>query len=301
MKKIIILGAVALMAVAQSVTEAWAQNQDSLAIVNAEWSWKSEGADIQYGQAEVTIFGRRQLLSVIRYNTKKTRTSIFTSIRDRAGATSTLAKKAGALAAVNGSFFNMKELTPVTFVKEEGVECGADDPRRLKVLHNGMLLVKGKKSRKLDVVSCYPSEYEKVTKGVLNAIVAGPTLIEDGKCKVYTADTTKVTGEVILISDKGFYDDFYEERHPRTVVGYKKDGMAYLIVVDGRFPQYDGVSIDETTLIAKYFGLYEALNLDGGGSSTMWTKSGGVINYPCDNELFDHEGERTVPNILILK
>ena len=44
----------------------------------------------------------------------------------------------------------------------------------------------------------------------------------------------------------------------------------------------------------------DALNLDGGGSTTMWLESGGVVNFPCDNRRFDHAGERTVANAVLV-
>ena len=45
----------------------------------------------------------------------------------------------------------------------------------------------------------------------------------------------------------------------------------------------------------------DAINLDGGGSSTLWTDETGVINHPYDNKKWDHAGERRVPNILIAR
>jgi exopolysaccharide biosynthesis protein len=48
-------------------------------------------------------------------------------------------------------------------------------------------------------------------------------------------------------------------------------------------------------------GLTDALNLDGGGSSTLWTRSAGVLNHPSDNGRFDHFGQRVVPNIIAIR
>jgi exopolysaccharide biosynthesis protein len=74
------------------------------------------------------------------------------------------------------------------------------------------------------------------------------------------------------------------------------------MVVDGRFPgQGEGMTISDLQTLCQYFGLYEAMNFDGGGSSTLWTKEYGVINHPYDNRTFDHKGERKVPNALIVK
>ena len=48
-------------------------------------------------------------------------------------------------------------------------------------------------------------------------------------------------------------------------------------------------------------GLVDALNLDGGGSSTLWTAQEGILNHPYDNKRFDHEGERGVPNCIVIR
>jgi exopolysaccharide biosynthesis protein len=47
--------------------------------------------------------------------------------------------------------------------------------------------------------------------------------------------------------------------------------------------------------------MVEAMNLDGGGSSTLWSKAYGVVSHPCDNRTFDHEGSREVSSTLIVK
>ncbi len=50
----------------------------------------------------------------------------------------------------------------------------------------------------------------------------------------------------------------------------------------------------ELALVMKSLGCEAAMNLDGGGSTTMWIRSLGVVNHPCDNGRFDHDGERAV-------
>ena len=49
-----------------------------------------------------------------------------------------------------------------------------------------------------------------------------------------------------------------------------------------------------------WLGCTEAINLDGGGSSTMYIKDEGVINFPSDNKQHDHEGERPVSNAILV-
>ena len=86
------------------------------------------------------------------------------------------------------------------------------------------------------------------------------------------------------------------------MIGTTADGWTYLIVIDGRFPgQGIGTTIHETAEICRMFGLCDALNLDGGGSSVLWTKEFGTISHPYDNKRFDHSGQRVVPNVVYIR
>ena len=75
---------------------------------------------------------------------------------------------------------------------------------------------------------------------------------------------------------------FVEARHPRTLIGRDRDGDVWLVVVDGRQPGHSaGMSLPELTALSRRLGLVDALNLDGGGSSTM-VVNGDVVNRPSD-------------------
>lgn len=75
---------------------------------------------------------------------------------------------------------------------------------------------------------------------------------------------------------------FVDARHPRTLVGRDREGDTWLVVVDGRQPGHSaGMSLPELTAFSRRLGLVDALNLDGGGSSTMVVK-GSVVNKPSD-------------------
>ena len=82
-----------------------------------------------------------------------------------------------------------------------------------------------------------------------------------------------------------------------------------MAVIDGRAKgQAAGATIAETAYIARLLGLTDALNLDGGGSSALWTAQegvvshpSGVLNHPYDNHRFDHAGERAVPNGIVAR
>jgi hypothetical protein len=79
-----------------------------------------------------------------------------------------------------------------------------------------------------------------------------------------------------------FNRGFAETRHPRTMIGVRQDGSIWLVTVDGRQPQLSvGMTLAELRSLARRLELTDALNLDGGGSTTMWVK-GAVVNSPSD-------------------
>lgn len=98
---------------------------------------------------------------------------------------------------------------------------------------------------------------------------------------------------------------FAEDRHPRTALGFSADRrQLFLITVDGRQPGYSvGMSLAELaefmrTRLGSFtrsgVGAHQALNLDGGGSTTMVVRQQ-VVNRPSDQT-----GERSVANALLI-
>lgn len=90
-------------------------------------------------------------------------------------------------------------------------------------------------------------------------------------------------------------------RHPRTAVALTSDNHFLMVVVDGRRSGIsEGMNARELTFFLKTnFNPQYALNMDGGGSSTLCVEGQGdpdthVVNYPTDNNVFDHSGERRV-------
>jgi exopolysaccharide biosynthesis protein len=79
------------------------------------------------------------------------------------------------------------------------------------------------------------------------------------------------------------------ELNPRTAIGLNKNGRyLYLVVVDGRQPFYSaGVMFADLSQLLIDQGVYVAMSLDGGGSSTMVMEGENgepvVLNSPIDN------------------
>ena len=103
-------------------------------------------------------------------------------------------------------------------------------------------------------------------------------------------------GQPLGESESGFnVQTFYRARHPRTALGWRADGRFVLVTVDGRQPRKSvGMTIPELAALMGELGCVEAINLDGGGSTTMVIKNK-VINSPSDAT-----GERAVSDALLL-
>ncbi|MFD9504774.1 phosphodiester glycosidase family protein [Streptomyces sp. NPDC060035] len=114
---------------------------------------------------------------------------------------------------------------------------------------------------------------------------------------------TAVGGRELLVVDGAAQNHDGEGNNtaaPRTAVGFSKDGRTMQVVtVDGRQTDSGGVTLTELALMMRQAGSYSALNLDGGGSSTLVAREPGSDTLQVENSPSDGS-ERTVPNGLAL-
>ena len=101
---------------------------------------------------------------------------------------------------------------------------------------------------------------------VVEALHAGPVLINEGKINVTTEQEV-------------FFNTPVDGVQPRSAIGYKYNGDIVFMVVDGRQVDSRGAYLKELAMLMSQFKCYEALNLDGGGSSTLIV-DGKLINSP---------------------
>ncbi|CAM5715322.1 phosphodiester glycosidase family protein [Streptomyces griseomycini] len=118
---------------------------------------------------------------------------------------------------------------------------------------------------------------------------AGPELVRDGRLHV-----TPATDGMVHPDDPSFYYGWVHKRNPRTLAGVDAAGRTVLVTADGRSTDALGLSIVESAGIARALGLRDAVNLDGGGSTTM-VVDGDVVNDPSDAA-----GERPVGDALLV-
>lgn len=109
-----------------------------------------------------------------------------------------------------------------------------------------------------------------------------------------------VGGNTVLLRDGTVQPQGDKATHPRTSVGFSADGKKmFLVTVDGRQRDSRGMTYQELGSFMKELGADDALNLDGGGSSTMVAREAGETGVDVENEPSDG-GERAVPNGLAL-
>ena len=101
---------------------------------------------------------------------------------------------------------------------------------------------------------------------VEDAVGAGPALVSNGQIRVST-------------NEEVFFGSAIPNTHPRTAAGIRGDGTLLLVVVDGRQPVSRGVDLDQLAALMVDLGAEEALNLDGGGSSSLFV-NGVLLNRP---------------------
>lgn len=112
------------------------------------------------------------------------------------------------------------------------------------------------------------------------ALGAGPRLVKNGMIS-------------LTIAEEQFGSDVAGGRAPRTALGRTKSGHILLVVVDGRSLASQGMTLEELAQFMISLGAWDAMNLDGGGSSEM-VLSGKIVNQPSDGQ------ERPVGSALLV-
>lgn len=184
--------------------------------------------------------------------------------------TSQIAKENGAIAAINGGGFTDKSADGKLWAGTGAYPTGI-------VMSNGKTVYNDitDSNAAFSVMALTKSGYLLVgnhsvndlkKQGVVEALSFGPPLIINGKPQ----------------------KNLEPGINPRTAIGQKQDGTIIMLAIDGRQGLKVGASLAEVQQIMLEHGAWNAINLDGGSSTTMYY-DGDLINSPCDPL-----GERTV-------
>ncbi|MGV3504107.1 MAG: phosphodiester glycosidase family protein [Adhaeribacter sp.] len=275
---LIFLTCLSLAATAQS---------DSLLVVKANWQTKKIAPGVRLKQHQFqNLFQANQYVSILEIRPRrKNRLDLGAEVQ-QLKPTSTFGREAGALAALNGTFFDIKHGGSVDYIRADGRELNASrlgkSGRRAAHQQAAVVIDKGK----LHLAKWDGSDnWESQLKGQ-DVMVSGPLLRLDNQAQVLDSSA------------------FNRTRHPRTLVAEGKRGRILFITVDGRHANAAGMSMQELAHLSRWLRTRAAINLDGGGSTTLWIAGqpeGGVVNHPTDNKKWDHAGERKVANVLLLR
>ncbi len=197
--------------------------------------------------------------------------------------TTKFAKQSGAIAAVNGGFFSVRPNRARGLVAAHG--------KILYPPHHGIFRATiGFNSTQVLFDWIKPEDikdnrFDTDKEGWNDchaAVAAGPIVVRNG---TYS-----------LSEDSSFN---LEERHPRTAIGKNEANRIFLVVVDGRQPSWSaGVTLPELAEMFLAMKATDAMNLDGGGSSTMVIQDK-VMNRPSDRAIPGMPGmERAVANVV---
>lgn len=263
-----------------------ASEQDSLLIVKADWKVTTTTDGLVHKQAQIKdLYNSVQSINLIEIP-RTSKRKIGVAGNEGMKRTSQQATEKGAVAAINGTYYNMKEGNSVCFYKIGKTVIDTTTNGEFKSRVNGAIRENKGKIEIIEWSKPIEQNYKK-SKGTV--LASGPIMLDDGKRSDWSACSKS----------------FIETRHPRSAIYTKRDGTVVFLTVDGRSAgNADGMSIPELAYLIKILGGNDAINLDGGGSTTLWLKGApenGVLNYPTDNKLFDHAGERSVSNIFYVK
>jgi hypothetical protein len=137
-----------------------------------------------------------------------------------------------------------------------------------------------------DTVSVLLTTLPRLSGGGAPSLIIGgwPRILRDG---------VNVAGDAATV--EGTISRNAEMKHPRTAVGFSRDSTTlFILAVDGRSQRSAGVTLDELATLMRRLGAWQAMNFDGGGSTTM-VIDGAVVNAPSDTT-----GERAVGNALLV-
>ena len=268
-----------------NVSFAFAQS-DSLTFKKNKWENKRLAGGVHLKQAwftEKSLFGSNQYISVIEIKPRrKNRISLAYEAKVKR-MTSDFAKRNKAIAAINGNFFDVKNGGSVDFMRVNGQVINENrlekDNSRARHQKAALVISNGKVQIEEWNGS---SDWESKLEGE-DVMLTGPLLLHNNQPS--KLDTSL----------------FERARHPRSAIAVTSKRRILFITVDGRSEHAAGVSMFELRKIVQWLHSTDAANLDGGGSTTLWESKDGVVNYPCDNKIWDHEGERSVANVILLK
>lgn len=268
----------------------WAQAQsvpDSIQVVNANWRTTKVAKHIVWQEAHFdSLFRAKQNINLIVLKNRRRKPSVaLASAGDSLKPTSWFGKRFSALVALNGTFFDTKQGGSVDLIKIDG-----------RLIDTTRLSGKTLPEHQQSAITIHRNQVRIVHGGDQpgwdqqlpdeNVMTTGPLLLQNG------------------IPHPLLKNAFNDNRHPRTCLCVGPRRQLILATIDGRNANAQGMNLHELTSLMRWLGCRDAINLDGGGSTTLWIakqSDKGVVNYPSDSKQWIHTGERPVSNVILIR
>ncbi|KAK3085444.1 hypothetical protein FSP39_003398, partial [Pinctada imbricata] len=177
------------------------------------------------------------------------------------------AKQKNCIVAVNAGFFNTKNGACLGNIISDGrlvMDSGGVQNAHFGITKSG------------DIYSGYLSEIDLIAEDFTELVGGVIWLIRDGES--YIEESIDI--ECSDTQETGTLRRFVDVISSRTAIGHDKDGRVLIMQADGK-TNHEGITLKEFVDILLDFGFVNAINLDGGGSST-YVVNGTVVNYPSD-------------------
>ncbi len=212
------------------------------------------------------LFGAKQVVNVVTVDLQQA--SVSPIQQSGCHRVSDMAQRAQALVAVNGTFFN-SSCESRNFFKKNG-----------KVESFNIIRDSGAAALLIDKqgeVSIRMIDKDEDPAEAVQGIGGFPLLASEGQVQLAPLEST----------------GFFSSRHPRTAVAVLSKSRLLIVTVDGRSQQSRGLNLRDLSEFLVNMGARSAMNLDGGGSTVMWTEALGLVSRPSDSG-----GERRVTDAL---
>lgn len=260
---------------------------DSLNVIQAGWDVQKIAPGIKLKQYwfNQTLFNSNQNISILEIKRNRRNRIDVEADSQALKITSAFGTQHDAIAALNGTFFDMKKGGSVDYIRVNGkiINSTRLPANGSRTIHQKAAIVIN--HGRVDIIEWDGSRnWEDMLPGE-DIMVTGPLLLRGRQ-------PTGLDSTALFVA-----------RHPRTAVAIKADKIL-LITVDGRNEKAAGMSLFELARFLRWIKADHAINLDGGGSTTLWIRDqpgNGVVNYPSDNKKWDYQGERPVANVLLVK
>jgi exopolysaccharide biosynthesis protein len=248
--------------------------------------------------------GTNQRINVLEVDLQRPEYNLEIKFASSFDSLSNVASASGAVAATNGTY----ELD-ASFIRSNGVTYSqpsreVQNPTHLRHWkYEGAFFI-DLLTKSVDIQYRANEQDGYYSSSYQNIISAAPVLILN-----YNAVGTIFTGNISGLNLNSLdYEDYRRHqgvRHPRTAIAIMDDGKVLLITVDGRRTVAEGFNAKEfTEFLVEYFNPKHALNLDGGGSTTMYLQgqsgynNNGIVNCPVDGKAFK---QRALKSFILIK